>query len=192
MTPLTAPEAERRLTGQHVRLWPYVRGAWPRETPYRLWQMVEGEQAGERLFWVESAGGLRGQTVGDLHDFVGFLGAERRLVLMAESTAHPGDLAGLFWFDDITVGHKASAGVCYRRRYWGAPAREASHLALGYGFAAWGLASIWAYTPFRIAKRHAEACGMRTVATLPDFIRIGDVGHDLHLCRITREEYGDG
>lgn len=191
-TPLLTPEiAEGLVTGEHVRLWPYIRGAYPRETPYRLWQLIESEQAGQRLFWVD-AQGLRANTVGDLHDFMAFASQERRLILMAESLANPGDLAGLFWFDDITEGFKAGAGVCYRRRYWGAPAREASRLALRYGFAAWGLEAIYAFTPWRIAKKHAEACGMATVATLPRFIKLGDVFHDLYVCRITREEAGDG
>lgn len=188
---MTPDQANALLTGEHVRLWPYIRGVWPRETPFKLWQMVEQEQASQRLFWVDAVG-MRANTVGDLHEFLAFLGTDRRLVLMAESLAHPGDLAGLFWFDDITEGHKAGAGVCYRRRYWGAPAREASRLALQYGFAAWDLEAIYAYTPFPVAQKHAEACGMTTIAELPRFIKFGEKYHTLYICRVLREESHDG
>lgn len=183
---MTGPELESLLTGSHVKLHPYVRGHWPPETLYTLWNLMRTQGALRKVFW-----GGNGATRGDLVDFVKFFEPEppvTRVLLMAQSQKNPADIAGLMWFDDLVDG-RASAGVFFARKYWGHPAREGSRIALAYAFQVLGARTVWAYTPWRIAGRHAEACGFRPVVALPEYAVIAEKPQDLYVLRLTREDF---
>ena len=191
---MTAEEIEQLVTGKHVKLYPYVRGLWPPETLFTLWQMMRDQDAGEKIFFGRPGGGTPYSTAGDLVDFVKFFEPEppaQRHLLLAQSQAEPDQIVGIFWFDDLVPGHRAAGSVLYRKRYWGEPAREASRLALAYGFEVLGVGSIWAYTPWRTGFKHAEAAGMNHVATLPNYVIAADgKPMDLHILRVLKEEFG--
>jgi RimJ/RimL family protein N-acetyltransferase len=189
---MTAEEVETLCTGKLTKLYPYVRGLWPPETLFTLWQMMRDQDATEKVFFGRVNGLLPYPTTGDLVDFVKFFEPEppqQRVLLLAQSQEEPDQVVGIFWFDDIVPGHRAAGSVLYRRRYWGEPAREASRLALAYGFEVLGVASIWAYSPWRTGFNHAEAAGMTWVATLPHYVIAGGQPMDLHILRIRREEF---
>lgn len=186
------------MTGEHVRLYPYVRGHWPPETLYALWKLLMPDQdTAKNIFFGRSVLGppTPYPTLGDLVEFVRFFDPDppgQRRLLIAESLRTPGEVVGLFWFDDLVPGHRAAGNVLYRRRFWGAPAREASRLALAWGFAELGVRAIWAYTPWRVAVKHCEAVGLRLVATLPEFVELDGVPQDMHILRVRKEEFANG
>jgi len=183
------------MTGEHVRLYPYVRGHWPPETLYALWKLLMPDQdTAKNIFFGRSVLGppTPYPTLGDLVEFVRFFDPDppgQRRLLIAESLRTPGEVVGLFWFDDLVPGHRAAGNVLYRRRFWGAPAREASRLALAWGFAELGVRAIWAYTPWRVAVKHCEAVGLRLVATLPEFVELDGVPTDMHILRVRKEDF---
>ena len=186
------------MTGEHVRLYPYVRGHWPPETLYALWKLLMPDQdTAKNIFFGRSVLGppTPYPTLGDLVEFVRFFDPDppgQRRLLIAESLRTPGEVVGLFWFDDLVPGHRAAGNGLYRRRFWGAPAREASRLALAWGFAELGVRAIWAYTPWRVAVKHCEAVGLRLVATLPEFVELDGVPQDMHILRVRKEEFANG
>lgn len=170
-----------------VRLWPYVRGAWSRDLLARLWDAIERQGAAPKLFYAQTC--TEPTQRGDLAEFCAYFTDPRRTLLIAESTTRPGDLVGLFWFDDLVPGYRASGNVFYRRRYWGPVARSASRLGLAYGFTTLALQMIWAYTPWPEAASHCEAVGMRPMATLDRFILIDGRPTDVRVFRMTKEEF---
>ena len=182
------------MTGQHARLYPYVRGHWPPETLYALWKLLMPDQeTAKKIFFGRPApAGAPYPILGDLVEFVRFFDPDppgQRRLLIAQSLREPDQVVGLFWFDDLVPGHRAAGNVLYRRRFWGAPAREASRLALAWGFAELGVRAIWAYTPWRIAVKHCEAVGLSLVATLPEFIEVDHVPTDMHILRVRKEDF---
>jgi RimJ/RimL family protein N-acetyltransferase len=180
------------LTGEHVRLHLYRRGAWPPETLFTLWQAMRADGALEKVFWGIPPGGQAPFSMqGDLVSFVKLFDPDppaRRDVLIAESLVHQGELVGAFWFDDHVPGVRVAGSVWYRRRFWGVAAREASKLAVRWGFATFDVPAIWAYTPWPVAARHAEAEGLQVVARLPDYIHAEGRLHDLYVLKVLREE----
>lgn len=177
------------LQGQHVRLYPYARGAFPRNVLYAAWRLVEDDGAAPKLFYAQPAA-TEAQR-GDLEEFVTYFTDPKRRLYLAQSLKTD-ELAGMVWFDDIQPGHRAAANVFFRRRFWGAAALEGSRLALGHAFAVLNLASIWAYTPWPNAVRHAQRAGMEMMACLPGFVMIEGVPRDIHVLRVRREDFQNG
>lgn len=172
--------------GDHVRLYLYKRGAFPRELLWAMWQAVEAEQASRLLFYAQNV--TTESERGDLQEFVTYFTDAKRLVYVAQSLKDD-TLAGMVWFDDIQPGFRAAANVFFRRRAWGAAALEGSRLALGAAFESLGVESIWAYTPWLHAVRHAKRAGMMPVALLPGFVRIDGAARDIHVLRLRREDF---
>ncbi|HMC63819.1 MAG TPA: GNAT family protein [Gemmataceae bacterium] len=181
------------LEGQHVRLWPYFRGVYPRNTLASLWQVMEADQAVEKVFHAQPKYGRQETPYpirGDLISFVRYFEPDQegtRLLLVAQAV-ESGEVAGMFWFDDIIIGHKANANIWYRRKFWGHPAREASRIACRYGFEVLGYQAIWALTPWRTAVAHGESMGFEPVTVLPGYLLIDDHPADLTVMKLTRED----
>ena len=174
------------LSGQYVRLYPYQRGAFPREVLYACWRAVEDEGAARLLFYAQPV--TDEAQRGDLTEFVSYMTDPKRLLYIAQNLKTD-QLAGMVWFDDIQPGYRAAANVFFRRRSWGAPALEGSRLALGHVFETLHVESIWAYTPWPHAVRHAQRAGMMPVALLPGFVRVDGVARDIHVLRLRREDF---
>lgn len=177
------------LQGQHVRLYPYQREGFPRDVLYACWKAMEDDGAALKLFYAQPA--ASDAQRGDLTEFVAYMTDPKRLVYLAQSLKTD-ELAGMVWFDDIQPGHRAAANVFFRRRFWGPAAAEGSRLALGQAFVTLNLASIWAYTPWPNAVRHAQRAGMRPITVLPAFVLVGGTPRDIHILRVTREEFANG
>lgn len=181
------------LQGQHVRLDIYSRADYPPDTLYTLWKAMQLDKATDKVFTQAPGDSAEPQTLGDLVDFVRMFEpqGQQRVLLIATSVKGAGatdaDLAGMVWFDDF-LGGRCAINAFYRRRYWGHPAREATRLALRWGFDAFAVPAIWAYTPWANAASHAEAVGMSKVARLPDYLVIGGTPRDLVILRMRKEE----
>ncbi|MBI3937143.1 MAG: GNAT family N-acetyltransferase [Betaproteobacteria bacterium] len=183
-------DAASRLVGEHVRLWPYVRGYFPRHALYVLWQMMEAERAAPLLFYGRPGrADLPEATQGDLVDFIRcFEPQEGRRALLLVQGLRSGETEGMVWFDDFTP-HRCAINMFYRRRAWGTVAREGSRLACGYAFENFGVKSIWGYSPFPLAVRHAEAIGFRILAVLPRYAWVNGKAQDMSVGCLTRDEY---
>jgi hypothetical protein len=179
------------LTGQHVRLYPYLRGEFPRGTFYALWRAVDAEGAIDKLFYAQPVNPAPFSMRGDLSEFVRYFDDPKRLLFIAQSLKTD-DLAGLVWFDEMQAGHRAAVNVFYRRRMWGAPAREGTRLACRFMFEAHGLAAIWGFTPWMAAVTHGLAIGFHRLTTLPEFVVIDGTPRDLHILRARSKELRDG
>lgn len=182
------------MTGELVRLYEHQRGHWPPETLATLWRILMPDlDTAKKIFFGRLIGPVTPYpTLGDLVEFVRFFEPElpgQRRLLIVQSVEAPDQVVGLFWFDDLVPGHRAAGNVLYRRRFWGAPAREASRLALAWGFAELGVRAIWAYTPWRLAVRHCEAVGLSLVATLPEFVELDGIPSDMHILRVRKEDF---
>src|SRR3989441_10223124 len=79
------------LEGQHVRLWPYFRGVYPRNTLASLWQVMEADQAVEKVFHAQPKYGRQETPYpirGDLISFVRYFEPDQegtRLLLVAQA-----------------------------------------------------------------------------------------------------------
>ena len=191
---MTPQEIEAILTGKHVKLYPYVRGHFPPEALYSLWHLMRSQGALSKIFYGPAypADSPPYLMRGDLIEFVKTfepVEANQRLLLIVQSMTNPEEIAGMVWFDDLIANHRAAGSVFYRRKFWGEPAREATRLAMAWAFAVLNVVACWAYTPWKTGRRHAEAVGMKCVATLPHYILIGDAPTDLSVYRLTREEF---
>ena len=186
MSTLLAPAASL------ARLVPYHRAVFPRATLYHLWALMESQGATPLLFHGQQGPeSMRGDLVAFTRMLEPVQGETHVLLVTRPESS---DLEGFLWFDDVVglgenAGTRAAFNVFYRRRFWGRPAREASSMALRYGFTVLGFSTIWGWTPWPAAARHAEAIGMQPVATLPGF---SAGGRDLYMFRATREEVLDG
>lgn len=172
------------LTGTHGQVWPYVRGAYPRDTLYLLWRLMEREAGGEKLFFSQQGGY---DVRGDLTEFVRFFSESTRQLFIVQALEEPREVQGFVWLDDITPEHKAAINVFFRRKYWGAAAREAAELVIRYAFEVMKLSAVWAFTPWALAARMAQALAFEPVAVLPDFVRVDGQSHDVHIFRKVRD-----
>lgn len=159
---------EQLLTGQHVRLWPYALGLFPRDILARVWRAMEAEEAWPRVFWWQT---LPDTQKGDLAAFAGYMQHRIPLIVQDQATRH---LAGLVWFDEAIQGLRCNISVWYRKTAWGAPAHEAGGIATRYAHQALGFPQVWGITPWRLAKYHALRCGYKEVATFPRYVRLNE------------------
>ena len=182
----STPRATSTPRGTLARLIPYHRTAGPRDALYHLWDLMEAQGGGPLLFH----GQLGPESVrGDLIAFTRMLAPQQGdcYVLLA-AKPDVAQLEGFIWFDDVVhlgAHTRAAINVFYRRRFWGAPARDATRQALRYGVTVLGFHSIWGWSPWPNAVRHARAVGMTVMAELPGF---ATGGRDLTIVRATREE----
>jgi hypothetical protein len=187
---MTPAETEAMLTGQHVKLYPYVRGQFPPETLFTLWSLMRSQGALDRIFFGRP-NELPFQTRGDLVEFIRVFEPEppaQRWLLMVGSQKKPDDIVGMCWFDDYVPKHRVAGSVFYRRKYWGEPAAEATRLAIRWAFACLEVQSVWAYSPWKAGQQHALHAGMTHVATLPAYVVIGDGPADMAIYRVTQDE----
>ena len=169
-----------------MRVLPYVRGYYPRDTAYRLWSLMEAEGAASKLFFSGVPHGTDVNCLGDLTQFVQSLATRETLVMQHLES---GEIAGLFWYEDFIPSHRALVSIFVRRRFWGEVAKEIADLGLRYGFEVFQLKHIWALTAWPTSASIAERCGMTLVATLEDYV-LDEQGEprDVKLYRKRRED----
>ena len=163
----------------------YRRGHFPRETLATLWGYIERDGAWAKLFYAQPVDETPFPTRGDLPAFVGYFEDPKRILLIVEDEGQP---MGMVWFDDIYVGHRAAINAYYRRRYWGHRTRVATKEAAKVAFQTMAIKTLWAYTPWREAFRHAQAIGMQHHATLEDFALVDGSPRDVLILRMRKED----
>jgi len=160
------PALAQLLTGDLVQLWPYSAAAFPRDTLYQVWQLLEAEQAWARLFWWHT--GPEHQR-GDLVSFAVYMRDKIPLLVQDRAT---GRLVGLIYFDEAIAQVRANVSIWFARAAWGAAALEAGAIATRYGHEALGFPALWGVTPWKAAARFAQKCGYRPVITFERYVVI--------------------
>jgi hypothetical protein len=163
---MTQHELEALLTGERVRLWPYAPALFPRDTLYQVWQLLEAEQAWERLFWWQD---VPEPQRGDLLSFATYM---RDKIPLLVQRRQDGALCGLIYFDEAIAGLRANISIWFAKAAWGAAAIEAGEIATRYGHQCLGFPALWGVTPWKAAARFAQKCGYRHVMTLERYVRI--------------------
>jgi hypothetical protein len=173
---------ESMLESAHIRLLPYMRGAYGRDVLYGLWCLVEQDGAAARLFYAQAC--TDETTRGDLVEFVTYFSSPERHLLIVTEKADTAIL-GLVWFDRVAGQEHALLGLWYRRKTTRL-AREGTALACRYALHVLGYARLCGFTPWRTAVQHVLAIGWQQVATLPHFITIAGTPHDVYICTYTK------
>ena len=172
------------LTGERVRLWPYVPGVYGRDALYRVWRLIEDHQAALRCFWDQA---ILPTTGGDLASFVKtFDGTPGRFLLMVESI-RSNQLCGCLWFTEIQPGHQAFISIFMAKAARGKATEEASALAIRYAMESYQLRQLWAVTPWPDAAHLCERMGFWREAILPDFAWVRGERYPVMVFRLTRE-----
>lgn len=160
-----------------IRLLPYARGIYGRDTLYTIWRLIEDEQMAQQIFYSQQCTDERWR--GDLVECVSYFNSihpQRMLVIPQDKASEA--LMGLVWFDHL--GHVGSIGLCYRKQFRGKRSHEATKLACQYAFEVLGFTRIFGFTPYKEAIRHGLAMGWTRVGTLPGFVRIHGQDRDLY------------
>lgn len=167
-----------------MRLVPYARGVYGRDTLYHVWRLMEDEQMAQQIFYSQQCTDERWR--GDLVECVGYFSCQsppRMLVLPQDKISE--EIMGLVWFDHM--GHVGTMGLCYRKRFRGKHGQAATALACQYAFATFSFTRVFGFTPYKEAVAHVRALGWTRVGHLPGFVRINGQDRHLYQMMLTKE-----
>lgn len=179
---------ESRLTGQHVVLWPYVRGYLPRDLPYQLWSIMEKEDILKYVFYENPTNDLEQKAHGDLAHFIAFFSDPKKLILLSQHIQSK-EWAGMLWVDVEKPGYRCLAGWWMRRRFWGEPTREAGRMACDYYFNCIGLEHIWGFTPWETSAKSSISFGFEYVDALPNYLLVNGKPRDAHVVHYAKANF---
>jgi RimJ/RimL family protein N-acetyltransferase len=175
-----------RYIGQQVRLWPYLRGSYPKDTLYRLWSVVQQANAFHHLFW-----GLHIDEAkhGDVEHFCRYFGEDSGRQLFIVQSMIKDEIAGFLWLDDLVPQVRAIGSIFMSPSYRGKPAIEAVRLFCDYSFTEIGMQAIWGVTPWPEAARLIMEVGFERIALLPAFASVQGIAHDVRIFRLVKERF---
>lgn len=168
-----------------VKLWPYLPGVYGRDCLYRVWAAMEAEGATHRAFWDRAS---FPDTCGDLASFIkAFDGNPSTQLALVEG---PPDqrLIGCIWVSDVIPTHQAFISI-WMKRGSQEHAIDAGRQVIDYSFATWNLRQLWAVTPWQRAMALAVRLRFRRVAVMPEYCRYGEHLYDVHVLRLTKEQW---
>lgn len=172
------------VSSPEVTLWPYAPGVYGRDALHRVWSLMEAEGATKRVFWERA---MTPETAGDLASFIKTFDGVPSTQLALVS-GEEGSLIGCIWVSDVTPGHQAFISIWMSKA--GLPySMEASRKALDYSFTQWSLAQLWAVTPWHRALALAVRLGFKKVGTMPAYCRWPSGPLDVHILRLTKEQW---
>ena len=162
---------DKILTGELVKLWPWARGYYKRDLLYFLWKMMEEERMTDTIFYAKTSSkdDTPVSTHMDLIDFIAYFAGSERLLLIPTSLA-TGEIIGFSWYDGAVLGEYALGSMFYRKKFWGEVAKEATQLALRYGFEICGFKKVWGHSPWMASVKHRARVGFTEMAELPDAV----------------------
>lgn len=169
-----------------MRLWPYAPGAYGRDALYRIWKLMEEDDATRYAFWDDTGFA----TSGDLATFVrAFDGAPGKLLVMVERTdmARP-QLCGAIWLTNMVYGHQAFVSMWAAKSARGPIALEAATLVLPSLFRFFDLQQLWAITPWANAAAMCRRVGFKKWVILPGYCRWEGQIKNVWMYRLRREQ----
>lgn len=158
---LSFPEKEYSLVGEHLTLFPYLRGHYHRDILHDVWTLIELDNAWDNLFWNREYDVTPVALRGDLTDWISYVEhpVDRKSFLIA-LTNDTHEIAGLIWFYNMK-DESAQGSIWMARKFNGAYTREAVLLGLEYGFRARKWQTVWAGTPWPVARNLLLRCGFK-------------------------------
>jgi RimJ/RimL family protein N-acetyltransferase len=172
------------LEGQLVRLFPYARGLYPRDTLYHAWKLMEAEGAGPKLFWGSTE---TPELHSDISAFCKYFEESTNRALVLIQHQESGALAGFAWFDDFVPQHRCFGSIFIAKAYRGRMGLEAVRMVSRYAMEAFTLQAVWAVSPWKDAQRLICAAGYQRMAVLPEFTRANGIPVDVLVYRLTKE-----
>jgi hypothetical protein len=168
-------------------LFPYLRGHYHRDILHDLWVLIELDNDWERLFWNRRYDTTPVKLKGDLVDWIQFVEhpVDRKSFLIA-LTNDTHEIAGLVWFYNMT-DELAHGSIWMARKFRGLYTREAVNIGLEYSFYARGWKTVWAGTPWPVARNLLLRCGFKLKNEIDELY-----GKRLYLLSCKEEDYGRG
>ena len=108
-----------------------------------------------------------------------------RLLLLY--TSKQGEGAGFGWFDQVIPKVRAFANVCMRRKFWGPHTDEACRISMDYIFHGIGVASVFGFTPDRMANALMKRLGAKEVARIPALASFNGTPADVMVTYLPKE-----
>lgn len=176
-----------RMEGRHTVIWPYSRSYYGRDLPYKLWSLIEKEDAIKLIFSEVPGDPEKKKAHGDLAHFIAHFADPSRILLIASD--HSGEIAGITWFDVQMPNYRALGNVWFRRKFWGEAAREAGVMSLDYMFHVVGTQHIWGYTPWLTAVKYCLAIGFNHTTTLPGYALCNGKSRDMHIVHCAKDGF---
>ena len=109
-------------------------------------------------------------------------------LLLLYTTKH-GEGAGFGWFDAVIPKVRAFANVCMRRKFWGAHTDEACRISIDYIFHFIGVASVFGFTPDRMANALMKRLGAKEVARIPGLASFNGTPADVLVTRLAKGDW---
>lgn len=152
---------------------PYARhSGFPGDTLHHVYTAMQTAKVMDQVFYEDH--------IEDLESFVEYM---RKALLYIVITRDPVNIVGAAWFTNVSP-YRANVGVWYRKEIQGEIGRQISRRICTYIFHTYGWQYIWGLTPWRQAAKHGEKIGFKPIATLPDFVKVGNQLRDLYVIRL--------
>jgi RimJ/RimL family protein N-acetyltransferase len=171
-----------RLSGRLVDVWPYAEAFFPPETFPEMWAWMKEDNTLHQTFY---EGGVT--TLPNLVRFFDQMIFPNRLLLLY--TTKQGEGAGFGWFDQVIPKVRAFANICMRRRFWGAHTDEACRISIDYIFGAHGVASVFGFTPNKMAHALMKRLGAKDVAMIPGLASYNGTPADVLVTRLAKGDW---
>ena len=110
-----------------------------------------------------------------------------RLLLLY--TSKQGEGAGFGWFDQVIPRVRAFANVCMRKKFWGPHTDEACRISIDYIFNFIGVASVFGFTPSRVANGLMKRLGAKEVARVPGLASFNGAPADVLITCLRKDEW---
>lgn len=148
------------LQGDLVRVWPYARGFYPRDTLYKVWATIEAEDGHRRLFYDQEC--EQESERGDLETFCAMVQTVNLFLIEYQDA-----IGAILWIKSMP--HRQGAiSVWSSKACLGRPIREAALMVCYYAQECLALEHLWAYTPWTHAEKIARDCGFKPIGMLPN------------------------
>ncbi len=149
------------LIGQGITAFPYLRGHYHRDILHDIWCLIELDKDWQTLFWQRRYEETPVPLIGDLVDWIQFVEhpVDRKsfLIMLTNDTR---EIAGLVWFYNMS-DLMAHGSIWMAKKFRGKHTREAIALGLEYAFKGRNWQSVWAGTPYAIARNLLIRCGFQ-------------------------------
>lgn len=174
-----------RHEGLVCSVWPYVRGHFGRGFLYHLWSLVEAEKDWHSIMWETPESNTPISQKGDLVSFVHYMESflDPKSILIVQDN-HTREIAGFIWFNRQKPD-SAYGSIWISKKYRGHVSREAVKLGMEYAFHARGWKSLFAVTPWPVARNLLVKCGWRELAKLPEMYNI-----DVYMLAVKESDHG--
>jgi len=151
-----------------------------------MWSLIEAENDWPSIMWEYEPSDTPISQHGDLVEWIHYMENpfdQKALMLVQDN--HSKRVCGLIWFNKMKAD-SAHGSIWMSKEVRGLPhVREAVKLGLEYAFYARGWKTVYAITPWAIARNLLRRCDFKELATIPEVY-----GRTTYLMAIKEHDYG--